>query len=257
MKSKIVKISVIGCGWLGFPMCESLQAGGYNVTTTASNVSKKMGLDPNFKTILFDIKTDLVEESLINTDVIIYTIPPLGLKELEVFLKTVHADQKIIFISSTSVYGKSLGDCNEDTPLSPDTRNGKLLVESENFLHQNFKNTTILRPGGLFGEFNHHLRHPIHFLKGKKDLTNGSEWLHLVDGRDCIKAILKIIENDLWNEDINLINDLRVKKSDYYPQIAKNLQLEVPHYLNHQLLNPTKISNQKSKKLLNIIYNNV
>jgi nucleoside-diphosphate-sugar epimerase len=257
MKSNIVKISVIGCGWLGLPLCESLKSEGYSVTTTASDVCKKEELDPHFKTILFDIKADSVDESLINTDVIVYTIPPLGFKEVEVFFKTVQVDQKIIFISSTSVYGKSLGDCNEETPLSPDTQNGKLLVESENYLHHNFKRTTILRPGGLFGEFNHNLRHPIHFLKGKKDLTNGSEWLHLVDGHDCIKAILQIIINNIWNEKINLINDLRIKKSDYYPQIAKDLQFEAPLYLDQQLLNPTKISNQKSKKLLNIIYNNV
>lgn len=256
MKSNIVKISVIGCGWLGLPMCQSLKSQGHNVTTTASQAIKKNELDSQFKTILFDIKSDLINDDLLNADVIIYTIPPLGFKEVESFFKTVRSDQKIIFISSTSVYGKSLGECNENTPLNPDTKNGKLLFESEMFLHQNFKNTTIIRPGGLFGEFNNKCRHPIHFLQGKKDLTNGSEWLHLVDGHDCIKAIITIIKNNLWNDDFNLINDMRIRKSEYYPQIAQQLRFLAPHYLDHPLLNPTKISNEKSKKILSLNYNN-
>lgn len=256
MDSTFLKTSVIGCGWLGRPLCETLQSKGYDVTTTTSQTAKKKELDAHFRTLLYNIGSDAPEESLLNANVIIYTIPPLGLKEVEGFFSNVPREKKIIFISSTSIFGKSIGICDEKSPSNPDTKNGKLLVESERFLRQNFTKATILRPGGLFGEFNKKLRHPIYFLQGKQNLENGSEWLHLVDGHDCIQAILNIIEKNLWNDDFNLINDLRLKKSEYYPQIAKNLDLEPPHYLEHSLANPTKISNEKSKKILSIVYNN-
>jgi nucleoside-diphosphate-sugar epimerase len=266
MELNIVKasVTVIGCGWLGLPLCEALASQGQLAATTSSQPEKIVRLSHQFTILPFDIKTEAPNEDLLMSDVIVYTIPPLGLGEVERFFKKIDPHKKIIFISSISIYGKFLGDCNEETLPIPESKNGKLLIQSESFLRAHFKKLTILRPGGLFGQFDEVLRHPINSLQGKKNLTNGSEWLHLVDGHDCLFAIKKIIKDNIWNEDFNLVNDVRVRKSEYYPQIANKLGLTAPQYVDqneitptsNHTLNHTKISNEKSKKYLSLIYHN-
>ncbi|MBC7538780.1 MAG: NAD(P)-binding domain-containing protein [Bacteriovorax sp.] len=252
MDVKKLKITVIGCGWLGLPLCERLIADGHKVVTTTTTPEKKEQLSKKLDIHLFDVISQVPDQNLLACDVIIYTIPPLGLGEIERFFHAVDPDSKIIFISSTSVYGKSSGAINEDSELTPQTKNGKYLKASESYLRSHFKNLTIVRPGGLYGES----RHPVYFLQGKTDLTTGQELLHLVHLDDCIEAIDKIIENQSWSEDFNLVNDLRISKEDYYTDEARKLGLTPPSYIHTPQENPTNISNEKSKKLLSMQYKN-
>lgn len=255
MELKKLKISIIGCGWLGLPLCERLKSLGYEVLTSASTSEKQQKLAQSFKTFLFDIQGPAFDPQLIDCDVLIYTIPPLEPKLVDNFFKRLNPDQKCIFISSTSVYGKSQGPCNEGSPRLPESKNGKILVETETLLRSYLKNLTIIRPAGLYGED----RHPINILQGRSGLTNGEELTHLVHRNDCISALEKIIQLDIWNEDFNLINDCRIKKSLYYTEAAKSRGLIPPLYItdpNVIFLNATSLSNQKSKKLLSLTYAN-
>lgn len=255
MELKKLKISVIGCGWLGLPLCERLKGLGHVVVTSASTSEKQQKLAQSFKTLLFDIKGPALDSQLIDCDVLIYTIPPLEPKLVEIFFKKLDPNQKCIFISSTSVYGKSQGPCNENSPRLPESKNGIMLVETEILLRSYLKNLTTIRPAGLYGED----RHPVNSLQGRNGLTNGEEPTHLVHRNDCISAIEKIIQLDIWNEDFNLINDCRIKKSFYYTEVAKSRGLIPPIYItdpNLTFLNATTLSNQKSKKLLSLTYTN-
>lgn len=253
MDSTKLKVSVIGCGWLGLAICESLLANGYIVKTTTSTNEKRSKLAFCYDVYLFDIKTQRIAPALLDCDILIYTIPPLGASEVQTFFKSVASEQKILFISSTSVYGKSQGPCNEDSLLNPESKNGQILKKTEAFLQEHFTHATIVRPGGLYGD----LRHPIYSLQGKKELKTGQDLLHLVHRDDCVAATLSIIKNNVWNEVINLVNDLRVPKAEYYPQKAQSLGLVPPQYLEAPNSNPTSLSNQKSKKLLALNYNNL
>jgi nucleoside-diphosphate-sugar epimerase len=252
MESSKLKISVIGCGWLGMPLCHHLVKNGFEVISTTTTKSKLANETRNFELVLFDVTKMLPSQSLTLVDVIIYNIPPLGLGEVEKFFNTINPTltpvPNIIFISSTSVYGKSLGPINEDSELSPTSKNGNNLKITENYLRSRFKKLTILRPGGLIGED----RHPIHFLKGKSGLTSGKELLHLVHRDDCIESITQIIKKQIWNEDINLVNDIRIQKEVYYTKEALKLGLVPPQYINNPEINPTNISNEKAKNILGI-----
>lgn len=78
---------------------------------------------------------------------------------------------RIMFISSTSVYGSINGLINEDAPLSPETESARALVEVERWLHQ-LPNVSIdiLRLAGLVGN----KRHAGRFLAGKSAHWRGS-----------------------------------------------------------------------------------
>ena len=250
MISKKENISVIGMGWLGIPLCKELVNAGNKVIATTTTPAKINDQIAGIDVQLFDIVKDTPDKNLLRSNIFIYTVPPLGLGEVEIFFNSVDGNSKIIFISSTSVYGKSSGNTNEESSFSPQTKNSELLIKAECYLRGRFKNLTVIRPGGLFNE----TRHPIYSLQGKVGLTGGQELLHLVHGDDCVKAILMIIKKQFWSEDFNLVNDLRVLKQVYYTEKARALGLIPPQYVETTQLNPTNISNNKSVKMLLLNY---
>ena len=251
MDLKKISITVVGAGWLGYQLCECLTAAGYEIITTTTSLKKKEENKNKFTILVFDVLKNLPDQNLLASNILIYTIPPLGANEVERFFENVDPNKKIIYISSTSVYGKSQGVVDEETALVPISKNGRILKNSESYLGLHFKNLTIIRPGGLFNE-NHH---PIYSLQGKTALTTGQELLHLVHLDDCIEAIIKIIEKEQWSEIFNLVNDLRIPKQEYYIEKAKELSLNPPQYLTtSETINRTNISNSKSKKMLLLQY---
>jgi nucleoside-diphosphate-sugar epimerase len=236
------QITLIGRGWLGSSLAQALEDLGHTLLST-TRTPKEAGL-------LFDITKEPPPELLRHCDILIYTIPPLPLEFLAPFFAHFPKDQKIIFISSTSVYGKNQGLVDEISSRSPESANGKMLMATEDFLLQHFKAASILRPGGLYGDG----RHPIYFLQNRSGLKNGGEFTHLAHRNDCIKAILKIIETHSWGEIFNLVSDLKMKKSLFYPTIAEKLKLPPPLYVHTNLPHPTIIDNQKSKGILGLLY---
>lgn len=246
-------LCLIGCGWLGKPLAKNLLPEGYKLLVTTASDKSPDFLDDGISYITFDLIQDPFSPEILKADVLIYTIPPLPLMAVKNFFNHIPLDKKIIFTSSTSVYGKNLGSVDESFALDSENTQSPLLVETENYLKERFKNITILRLGGLYGE----KRHPVYFLSGKKDLTTGQEFLHLAHQDDCILAIKKIISNEAWGETINVISDLRVSKKDYYTDMAQKLSLPLPLYKESDKgLKETKISNKKSKDLLGMTYLN-
>ncbi len=239
------KIAVIGCGKLGLPLCELLQSLGHQVATTSTNPEKVKTLNEKFKTFYFSLLDNLPEE-LLTADIVLYTIPPIKFDYIEHFFNQYSSDKKIIFISSISVYGKNQGDVTETSPFHPATQNALTLRQSEEYLKKKFKNVSIVRLGGLFDD----LRNPVHALAGKTGLKSGKELLHLVHRDDCIDVMGKIVQLDLIGEDFNLVNDLRVEKRIYYTELAQKLGLIPPQFEAVEISSPTRINNEKAKKML-------
>jgi nucleoside-diphosphate-sugar epimerase len=252
MKNK--NLSLIGCGWLGKPLATQLIKNcGSLVATTARDRAAEFEQE-GIPYVNYDLTTRAaLPEKILNTDILIYMIPPLDMLQMKDFFDQIPTDKKIIFISSTSVYGKKLGEVDEETSIDIEQTNSPLLVETEKYLKSRFESVTILRLGGLYGQ----KRHPIYFLQGKENVLGANEYLHLVHQKDCVDAITSVLEQDLWNETFNIVSDLRVKKSEYYTRIAEKLSLLPPVYKIHdQESLETKISNEKSKHKLKLNYRN-
>ncbi len=239
---------------MGKPLASSLLKSGFEVQATTRGTSGSV-VPSGVAHHCFDVahldKSPL--DFLSSDDILIYSIPPLALPIIQDFFSQVHPDQHIIFISSTSVYGKNRGAVDEKTEfvLTIGLATGSAqLIATEAYLQTRFKNLTILRPGGLYGE----KRHPIFFLQGKKDLMSGKEFAHLVHQEDCIKAITAVIELNCWGEIFNLVSDLQMLKKDYYQSMAIKLNLTPPEYCDAEINDPTRISNVYSKKKIIISY---
>lgn len=240
----MTKISILGCGWLGLPLAKVLLENDFSVNGSTTSVEKlsllqNLGINP-FLIALSEYKTDgNVTDFLENSEILILDVPPkLRGTEKENFVSKItniipfiekSSINKVLFISSTSVYGDSHSNISEETVMHPDTEAGRQLLETEQLLqsNKNFK-TTILRFGGLIGED----RHPIKFLAGRENLDNPDAPVNLIHQQDCIGIILKIIENNSWNETFNAVAPSHPSRCTYYTQKAKDLNLIAPKF-NH------------------------
>ncbi|MGQ2983536.1 SDR family NAD(P)-dependent oxidoreductase [Flavobacterium sp.] len=249
-----MKISILGCGWLGLPLAEAIIAEGFAVkgsTTTHEKLPAMAdaGVEPY---LLYLGTTGLdgdTEGFLANADVLIIDIPP-RLKEGDLTEKMrmliPHIEKsgirKVLFVSSISVYGKNSGIVTEETLPQPDTENGKQLLEVEGLLQENanFK-ATILRFGGLIGGE----RHPVYHLAGRENLTDPDAPINLIHRDDCIGIILAIIQIGIWGEVFNAVAPHHPSRKEYYSGKALELGLQLPQFATENTSGGKTIDPQK------------
>ncbi len=185
MKEERKKIAILGCGWLGLSLAKSLLSKGYEVKGSTTSESK-LDVLKNAGISTFQIQLEEhqiignITDFLKETDVLVIDIPPGLRREFSTSLEMTFVNkvktlipfieksgiQKVVFVSSTSVYGDGfqIVEITEETQPNPDTESGKQLVIAETILQSNsYFKTTVIRFGGLLGDD----RHPIKFLKSR------------------------------------------------------------------------------------------
>lgn len=238
----MTKISILGCGWLGQPLAEALVRKGFlvNGSTTSSAklpVLEKLEINPFEITLSANEILGNVASFLNGSDILIINIPPkLRRPEPEDFVSKIKNlipfvensfIKHVLFVSSISVYADNNSTVTELTLPQPESESGRQLWETEQLLHANtIFDTTILRFGGLIGED----RHPIKSLAGRKNISNPDAPVNLIDQKDCIRIILTLLENDVWNETFNAVAPFHPTRKHYYTQCAAALQLPLPEF---------------------------
>ena len=258
----MTQISILGCGWLGFPLAKALVQNGFLVkgsTTSTEKVSilKSVGIEPFIVQLEEEKISESVADFLANSQILIVNIPPKlrgnsnenFVSKIENLLPFIEKSriEKVLFVSSTSVYGEDNALVTEDTPLNPDTEGGRQLVIVESLLQKNthFK-TTILRFGGLIGED----RNPVRFLSGRENIENPDAPINLIHQNDCIGIIEKIIALKSWNEIFNAVAPFHLSRKEYYTQKAQDLNLALPKFAASNTIVGKTILNDKLIKSL-------
>jgi nucleoside-diphosphate-sugar epimerase len=263
-----MKVSILGCGWLGFPLAKKLIEIGFEVkgSTTSEN---KLDLlkSNNIHPFLLELSETKISHSVIeflyNSDILIIDIPP-GLRKIteatseKTFVAKIEnlipfienaTTKKVIFISSTSVYADSatIPTVTENTVLHPDTESGKQLVEVENLLRNNSNfQTAIIRFGGLIGED----RNPIHMLAGKTNIPNPNAPINLIHQQDCIEIICEILKQNCWNETFNAVAPNHPTRKNYYTEKAKQFHLTAPLFNENETNIGKMVSSEKLESVL-------
>lgn len=239
------KVSIIGLGWLGMPLALALSQRGVDVQgskTTDDGVltACRCGIAAVKLVAQPEIECDYEElEQLLAVETVIITLPAtrssdggeqyvLSVQNL-VDSAIAKGVKRIIFTSSTSVYGEQEGEVTEASPLSPVTPTGERLVALEQWLHElPGVEVNVLRLAGLVGPD----RHPGRFLAGKRDLRNGSHRVNLVHLDDVIRAITLLLENPAPGMTFNLAAAQHPRRDEFYPFVAKQLGLEPPTFIS-------------------------
>ena len=273
MKEERKKIAILGCGWLGLPLAKSLLSKGYEVKGSTTSESK-LDVLKNAGILPFQIQLEehqiigTIEDFLKETNVLVIDIPPGLRREFSTSLEMTFVNkvktlipfieksgiQKVVFVSSTSVYGDGfpIVEISEETQPNPDTESGKQLVIVETLLQSNphFK-TTVIRFGGLLGED----RHPVKFLAGRTNVENPDAPVNMIEREDCIgiiEEILKQVQHDNWewNQTFNAVAPQHPSRKAYYHKKAEIFNLPLPTFAENSESKGKIISSKKVETIL-------
>lgn len=253
-----LKISILGCGWLGLPLGRQLLKDGHDIkgsTMQRENLGKlrDAGILPYLIKLNPALNADY-DPGFFKADVLIINIPPKRREDIidyhtaqiKNLIKVIKKGgiKKVIFISSTSVYPALNREVTEEDAQNPGKNNGEALLAVENLLtEEDAFNTTVVRFCGLIG----YDRKPGNFLAGKKLQSNGANPVNLIHRDDCIGIIEAIIKHGAWGETFNACSDKHPTRREYYEQAARKLGVKIPEF-NDDALPAFKIINSEKLK---------
>ena len=239
-------VSLLGCGWLGKPLAVSLINDGFLVkgsTTSEMKIQEleTLGIEP----YLIDI-TEFEEFDLfLASEILLIAITSKDINAYKRLIQQIETSpvQKVIFISSTSVYPASNSIVTEEsvTLSTP-------LLEIENLFKNNtFFETTIIRFAGLFGPG----RHPGTWFKNGKVIPYPDGFVNMIHLEDCISIIQEIIDQDCWNTIFNACSNDHPTRRDFYTNARKKLNFQPPIFEENLALKFKIISSKKLQEDLN------
>jgi nucleoside-diphosphate-sugar epimerase len=254
-------ISIVGLGWLGMPLAQRLRGQGFVVRGSKTTME---GVQAARLSGIAAYQLQLTPEpegeraalqELLSSELLIITLPASRtvtttndyLQAIQILVDSAMAYgqlRRIIFTSSTSVYGDSAGAgvCTEATPPNPVTSAGKTVLQVEQWLHAlPGMAVDILRLAGLVGAN----RHPGRFLAGRQGLAQGRQGVNLVHQTDVIEAMILLINSSSEGRVFNLCAERHPARAEYYPTVARALGLKPPEFIDEAVGNNEAVAKHK------------
>jgi len=245
------RVSILGCGWLGFPLAQRLLQDGISSQIKGSTTSAaKLALfkESGIEGYLFNLNPELTGEtaqisSFFDSDLLIISIPPrLSKNEADFHPRQIASViqaisgspiQEIIYVSSTSIYPDMNRFVVEDDVKRPDQSPSPAMVEAENMLLdlRGERKVSILRHGGLLG----YNRIPGKYVKGQKDLTTGSIPVNYIHRDDAVGIIATILKTGVMNETFNIVAPLHPTRREVYEKSCAQFGWESPTFLESEV----------------------
>jgi len=252
-----MKFSILGCGWLGFPLAKHFIQHGFEVNGSTTS-TEKTALFKKEKINPFALKIENDEligdfASFLNADILCISIPFGqqkdnfdGYKKLVKLLEK-SVIKKILFISSTSVYPDLNTTITENTEFKVHPPK-KVLLDLENlFLNNPYFKTTVVRFSGLIGG----TRNPGNFFKSERIVQNGLAPVNLIHLDDCIGILHKIVLNNCWNTVFNAAANTHPTRKDFYTAATIKQEKTPATFVENKGYPFKVISNEKLKAALN------
>ena len=260
------RIGILGCGWLGFPLCRRLEKEGWQVKVSTTSrrkrsILKARGIDAYLVEFTPDLGSSS-EKDFFKVDILVISIPPPRRPDVEKY----HQEQvkslvealtptpvkRILFISSTSVYPTINGEVDEEEKRPPERPVGIALkkVEKRIQAQSSFK-TTILRLAGLIG----YDRVPGRFLRRKKEMMAPDAPLNLIHRDDAISLICRIISQEAWGKIYNGSAPIHPTRREFYTTGSRQ-PMTVPPIFEDKTVRPRFkiVSGEKAVRELGFTY---
>ena len=158
-------------------------------------------------------------------------------------LAEIYQARSLLFLSSTSLYGKTSGLIHEEIPALPHTKNAKAILTAEMKIQNSQIPSIILRLGGLIGNG----RHPIFSLTGREGIKSPYNAINLLHIEDLLSAIAILIaqqdkdkenngrdkgreNHEIMHTLYNLVTPLHLERKSYYQAVARSLNLPLPQF---------------------------
>jgi len=246
--SKVEKkrISILGCGWLGFPLAKRLLGSGITSQVKGSTTSEgkldqfaAAGIEGYLLALNPEAGLDAgVSVPFFDSDMIVISVPPRMSQNVagnysaqmrmvaEAIRKSAAMD--VIFISSTGVYRDLSQTAVEWDVQLPGQSAQPEMVAAENAIAalRPQKTVTILRLSGLLG----YNRIPGKYVRGQKDMTTGDVPVNYIHRDDAAGIIQAIIQQGIQNETFNITAPFHPTRSEVYVDSCMQFGWEAPTF---------------------------
>jgi len=234
-------ISILGCGWLGLPLGESLVRRGYRVkgsTTTPEKLERIAGAGIEPFLVRLDAAGEALDaDSFFDADALFLNVPPSRRRAdveawyagcVEQAAAAVEAARVgfVVFAGSTSVYPDLGRLVAEDDAGEPEAASGRALLAAERRLQAGPFDVTVLRYAGLYG----YDRQPGRFLAGRTGLAGADAPVNLVHRDDAVAVAAAVLERGVRGEVFNVCADAHPPRGVFYTREALKLGLAPPAF---------------------------
>ncbi|PIQ47595.1 MAG: epimerase [Cytophagales bacterium CG12_big_fil_rev_8_21_14_0_65_40_12] len=253
-----MKISIVGCGWLGLALGAALVKSGHQIlgSTTSTEKLEKLrqaGIAP-YLLKLEPMPTGENFNQLFQTDLLVINIPPgrktntpefyeEQIKYLR-YLIDQHQVPKVIFVSSTSYYPNTNQMVDERFLYDLENGSNRAVVQAEKQIKQSSSDIILLRCGGLMGEE----RIPGQWFAGKE--TTGAETpVNYIHRDDVIAVIQFLIEKKASNTTLNLVCPDHPNRKEVHEAMALKYGFQNPIWIEPNQTTSKIVSSEKLVRL--------
>jgi len=245
--SKVEKkrISILGCGWLGFPLAQRLlslhstwEVNGSTTSPSKMNSFVQKGIVAYMLPLNPDFMINEGLETFFDVDTLLISLPPgltkhepgFYVKQIQAVISEINRSKisDIIFISSTGIYPELNRVVAEDDVTAPEESASPDMVVAENLLTalRPDRNVTVLRLGGLLG----YNRIPGKYVQGQKEMTTGSIPVNYIHRDDAAEMIIQVIETGAKNETLNVVAPVHTTRREVYETSCSQFGWETPTF---------------------------
>lgn len=228
---------IVGCGYLGGRVAELWRAAGHTVFALTRGRAVELrarGLHPVVGELA--ILPDLA--ALAPLDVVLFAVAPdrrAGQTPADIWpgglanlLAALPGRPRVLFVSSTSVYGQTDGSwVTEESPAEPIEESGRLIRQAEQLL-ETWPGAALLRFAGIYGP--QRLLRETQLRAGEPLVTDPTKWLNLIHVDDGARVIEHVAQAN-WSGVINVCDGVPVTRGDYYRTSAKLLGAPEPKFV--------------------------
>ena len=203
-------ILIIGQGDIGLPVTNRLAQDCINVTGLARRERQNYALNDDAKFIQADALTLTTEQLQDFTHIAIIVTPDdystsgyhnsyLAINQhLAALADKLPTLERIVFISSTGVYGQDSGEWLDEStePVTPEREASQVILQAEQALQQGFDNKAIIiRPSGIYGR--ERLMRVRKAREPQKEPITAGAWTNRIMDSDLVNIIAHVMTIEL------------------------------------------------------------
>ncbi len=256
---------IVGCGYLGERVAQRWREAGHAVSIVTRSSQRADALrQQGYLPIVADITRPETLAGLAVFDSVLSAVGfdrnaggsihdayAGGLRNLLAALPP--ATGRLIYISSTGVYGPANGDwVDEATPPNPQREGGRASLAAEEVLaaHPLGSQGVVLRLAGLYGPG----RVPfIRELRADEPIpARATGWLNLIHVEDAAAVIVAAAETSLADRSVYCVSDgVPVERGEYYSEVARQISAPPPRFVDPDPNSPRAARAEANRRISN------
>lgn len=232
---------IIGCGYLGLRVAALWEAAGDEIVALTRSAERAATWRARGWTALVgELGQPDQLPAFPTVDTLLFAVGfdrSGGFDQRAIYVEGLHAVLKtlqgrvgrVIYISSSSVYGQTEGEWVDETSLCEPTQpGGKLCLEAERLVRQSAPGrASVLRLSGIYG--------PERLLSKRESLLAGAPlagsaeaWLNLIHVEDAARAVVTVEALESPADTYLVTDDEPVRRGDYYAELARRIGAPPP-----------------------------